>query len=101
MQVSPTFNIQELVEMLLKAALTTSYRAFGCQNPPARVAPVGEAFATFWDSDNFLSLYKVQSQERGLILRKVRRTGEITIPLLLAATSLPSLTTQLFSTRAL
>ena len=47
----------------VQAALTTSYRAFACQNPPARVAPVGEAFARFWDSDNFLSLYKVQSYE--------------------------------------
>ena len=101
MQVSPTFNIQDLVQLFLKAALTTSYRAFACQNPPARVAPVGEAFATFWDSDNFLSLYKVQSHQRGGNIEEFRRTGEITIPPLLGATSLRSLTTRLFSIRVL
>ena len=80
--------------MFLKAALTTSYRAFACQNPPARVAPVGEAFSTFWDSDNFLSLYKVQSDQ---ILRNSRITGEITILPLPAVISQRSHTTRLFS----
>jgi len=42
----------------MQAALTTSYRAFACQNPSARIAPVGESFATYWGKDNFLSLYK-------------------------------------------
>jgi len=42
----------------MQAALTTSYRAFACQNPSATIAPVGEAFATYWGKDNFLSLYK-------------------------------------------
>ena len=80
--------------MFLKAALTTSYRAFACQNPPARVAPVGEAFSTFWDSDNFLSLYKVQSDQ---ILMNARITGEITILPLPAVISQRSPTSRLFS----
>ena len=80
----------------VQAALTTSYRAFACQNPPARVAPVGEAFATFWDSDNFLSLYKVQFYQKKNI-DESRTTVEITILPLPAATFPRSPTTQLFS----
>ena len=47
----------------MQAALTASYRAFACQNAPARVAAVGEGFGLFKDSEMFLSLYKDRGED--------------------------------------
>ena len=47
----------------MQDALTTAYTAFACMSQPSRVAPVGEAFRSFYGGSDFLKLYNKDGED--------------------------------------